>query len=90
LIAAAEHLEDQLNEWWVEQLGVPRERFRKTTYDRRPRNVDLTDDYHGVCVVQIQCTYLQQRILGLADAYLASRLDGGHGGTTNEDSLADL
>jgi hypothetical protein len=23
LIAAADHLEDQLNEWWMEQLGVP-------------------------------------------------------------------
>jgi hypothetical protein len=60
------------------------------TCDRRPRDVELTDEYHGICVVQYLDTYLQQCILGLAQAYLASRVDEGHGGTTNENSLADV
>lgn len=58
-------------------------RFQKTTYDQRPRDVELTHDYHGVGSVRYLDTYLQQRILGLAQAYLASRVGEGDGGRTN-------
>ena len=87
LIAAAQHLEEQLIEWWVRQLGVSREQFRKTNYDRRPRDVEITDDYHGVCAVRYPNIYLQQRILGLAQAYLSSRVDK-KDSETNQNPLA--
>jgi len=73
LIESAGPIEEQTVQWWVEQLDMPRERFRKATYDRRPRSVELSDDYHGVCVVSHFDTYLQQRLLGLAHAYLRTR-----------------
>jgi len=81
LVVAAEHLEEQLIKWWMQRLDISRERFRKTTYDRRSRGVELTDDYHGVCSIRYLDTYLQQRILGLAQAYLASRPGEGEGQT---------
>ena len=72
LIVAAEHLEPVLRAWWAHQLGISLDRFQPTTYDRRPRDTTLTDDYHGVCEVLRLDTYLQQRILGVAYGYLAS------------------
>jgi transposase-like protein len=75
LIAAAEHLEGGLRRWWSDELGVSLEQFQATTYDRRPREVILTQDYHGVCSVLCLDTALQQRILGVAHGYLASILN---------------
>ena len=75
LIIAAKHLEGELRHWWSEQLEVPQEQFRKTTYDSRPRDVILTEDYHGVCSVLCLDTALQQHILGVGRGYLAFALD---------------
>ncbi len=75
LIAAAEHLEGELRRWWSGELEVPQEQFQSTTYDRRPREVILTQEYRGVCSVLCLDTALQQRILGVAHGYLASTLD---------------
>lgn len=77
LIEAAEPFEDRLVVWWSQQLCVPRDRFQKTGYDRRPRQVQISDDYHGVCTIQCYDTSLQHQILGLAQGYLAAS-------TTNE------
>ena len=74
LIVAAEHLEEKLRRWWSDQLGVSQEQFQSTTYDRRPREVILTQDYCGVCSVLCLDTALQQRILGVAHGYLAAIL----------------
>lgn len=76
LIEAARSLEEQLIGWWSIRLQVPREQFQKSGYDRRPRQVDRTEDYHGVCTIQCHDTYLQQRILGLAHGYLAAFSSG--------------
>ena len=62
----------ELRAWWATRLGMPLTRFEKTCYDKRPREVNLTEDYHGVCILRCLDTYLQQRILGLAHSYLES------------------
>jgi len=77
LIFAAEHLEEELRIWWSNELAVPLVQFQATTYDRRPREVILTQDYHGVCSVLCLNTALQQRILGVAHGYLDFTLKEG-------------
>jgi len=73
LVEAAREREQQLVQWWSECLGLPRENFRKSTFDSRSQVSQVTDDYHGVCIVTYSDTYLQQRILGLARTYIHSR-----------------
>lgn len=75
LIIAAEPLESELRQWWANELAVPQEQFHRTTYDRRPHEAVLTQDYRGVCSVLCLNTALQQHILGVAHGYLASVLD---------------
>jgi hypothetical protein len=58
---------------WSEQVGYPVDQFLKTQFDSRSRVAELTGDYHGVCTVTYHDTYLQQRLLGLADNYLHLR-----------------
>lgn len=86
LIELAHPIEEQVVQWWMQQLDMPREQFRQTTYDRRPRSVKLSDDYHGVCVVSHFDTYLQQHLLGLAHTYLATRIGKGNEGEDKETS----
>jgi len=73
LVEAARPIEQQLKLWWSQQLGCPLNRFIKTQFDPRSRTAELTGDYHGVCTVTYYDTYLQQRLLGLAHAYIRSR-----------------
>ena len=75
LILAAADKEADLEEWWMRQLNVARARFKRTCYDRRPRKVIITDDYHGVCRVQCNDLHLQQHILGLAYSYIVKLAD---------------
>lgn len=70
LIEAAREKEGQLTWYWMERLNLPRENFRRTTYDKRSKTRTVTDDYRGVCVVTYSDVYLQQRILGLARTYI--------------------
>jgi len=77
LVEAARVREAEIIGWWMTQLCVQSQQFQQTTYDRRRREVELTEDYHGVCLITHHDTYLQQRILGLADAFIRSR--GGAG-----------
>jgi transcriptional regulator with XRE-family HTH domain len=73
LVEAAREREDQLIQWWAVRLSLPQGRFRPATFDRRSQTTEVTDDYHGVCVVHYSDIYLQQRILGLAKTYIHSR-----------------
>lgn len=75
LVEAARPFEQELKLWWSQQLACPLARFIKTQFDPRSRARQLTGDYHGVCTVTYNDTYLQQRLLGLAHAYLESRLE---------------
>ena len=70
VIEAAREQEEQLTWYWMERISLPRENFRRTTYDKRSKARTVTDDYHGVCVVTYSDVYLQQRILGLARTYI--------------------
>ncbi len=75
LVEAARPMEQALKLWWSQQLGCSLERFTKTQFDPRSRATELTDDYRGVCTVTCYDTALQQRLLGIAEAYLNSRLE---------------
>ena len=70
LVEAARSIEFELKLWWSSHLGIPLERFVRSQYDARNTTLVLTHDYHGVCTVSLGDTFLQQRLLGLAQAYL--------------------
>ena len=72
LIGAVRDRQEQLIQWWINQLDLPRENFRQSSFDSRSQVRRVTDDYHGVCVVTYSDIYLQQRILGLAKTYIHS------------------
>lgn len=73
LVAIARPQEEALRIWWSEQLGYGSDQFLKTQFDTRSAATELTGDYHGVCTATYHDTYLQQRLLGLADSYLRLR-----------------
>jgi transcriptional regulator with XRE-family HTH domain len=73
LIEAARAKEAKLISWWSEALGCSPGQFKKTQYDRRSKAALISDGYHGVCVVSYYDTFLQQRLIGLAQAYLSDR-----------------
>ncbi len=73
LVEAARPHELRLIGWWREQLACPEKSFRQSQFDRRSQATRISDDYHGVCTVTCNDTYLLQRILGLARTYIASK-----------------
>jgi transcriptional regulator with XRE-family HTH domain len=73
LVEGARSCEERLINWWSRQLVVGRERFYKTQYDPRSSITEVTENYHGVCTVTYNDTYLQQRILGTAYTYIRSK-----------------
>lgn len=73
LVEAARPLEQRLLQWWSRELGCPQEQFIKTQFDVRSHRTQVTEDYHGVCTITYHSTYLQERLLGLAYAYIQSR-----------------
>lgn len=70
LVEAARSVEHELKLWWSSELDIPLERFVRSQFDARSGALVLTHDYHGVCTVILGDTYLQQRLLGLAQAFL--------------------
>jgi transcriptional regulator with XRE-family HTH domain len=73
LVEAARPLERKLLQWWTRELGCRRGQFIKTQFDARSHRTRVTEDYHGVCTITYGSTYLQERILGLAYAYIHAR-----------------
>jgi len=73
LVDAARPVESQLRMWWSRQLDCSPDQFTKTQFDSRSRASRLTGDYRGVCTVTYHNTYLQQRLIGLGNAYIQSR-----------------
>jgi transcriptional regulator with XRE-family HTH domain len=69
LVEAARLLENQMIQWWAEQLKCSHRQFQKTQYDQRSRSSQITDDYHGVCTVTYNDTYLYERLVGVYSAY---------------------
>lgn len=69
IIEAARPLESQMIDWWVEQLSCSRTQFIKTQFDLRSKHTKLTGDYHGVCSITYNDTYLYERLMGVYSAY---------------------
>jgi transcriptional regulator with XRE-family HTH domain len=72
LINAAYPLEKEFISWWKNELYFPNARFIKTQYDSRSHKESITGDYHGVCTLTYYDTYLQQRIISLANTYIST------------------
>jgi transcriptional regulator with XRE-family HTH domain len=77
LIQSARTLESKIMEWWSMALNWPAEHFAKTQYDRRKTVSKVTNSYHGVCIATVYDTYLQERILGLAQAFIQHKPEDG-------------
>jgi hypothetical protein len=72
---AARHLENVMITWWAEQLSSSPEQFRKTQFDKRSKYSEIQGEYHGVCTVTYNDTYLFHRLLGVYSAYIQSRIE---------------
>ncbi len=70
LVNAALSYEQDFISWWKNELHYPNARFIRTQYDPRSHKGSIDDNYHGVCTLTYYDTYLQQRILSLANAYI--------------------
>lgn len=68
LAVAARALVPTCRQWWGQQLSCPPAIFRPTQFDRRQTVTATSADYHGVCTVTYNDTYLHQRVLGLGQA----------------------
>jgi hypothetical protein len=73
LVEAAKPIETELVAWWAQALHCSEEQFQKTQYDDRSKHPQLTGDYHGVCTITCNDTYLFHRISGIMSAYLKSK-----------------
>jgi len=73
LVEPARSREKSLMGWWTRALGTAPSRFTKTQFDARSSARSTSRDYRGVCTVTYNDTYLQQHILGLAQAYVRAR-----------------
>lgn len=69
LIEAARPLESRMIEWWAEQLDCSIRQFQKTQFDQRSKHTKITDDYHGVCSITYNDTYLYERLKGVYSTY---------------------
>jgi transcriptional regulator with XRE-family HTH domain len=77
LVEAARPLEQELIRWWARELDCSEDQFNKTQFDTRSHQTKVTEDYYGVCTITHNSTYLKERILGLAQAYVQSRTSSG-------------
>jgi transcriptional regulator with XRE-family HTH domain len=69
LIEAAHPLENQMINWWAEQLSCSPDQFTKTQFDKRSKHTNVTEDYRGVCTITYNDTYLYERLTGVYTAY---------------------
>jgi transcriptional regulator with XRE-family HTH domain len=76
LIELARPLEKQMLEWWAFQLSCSTTQFAKTQFDPRSKRTEITGDYHGVCSITHNDTYLYERLTGVYFAYVTQRIGG--------------
>jgi hypothetical protein len=72
LVPAAQKIEADLVRWWARELQISPGDFDKTQYDNRSRATQLTGTYHGICTITYADTFLQQRLIGLAQSYTSA------------------
>jgi transcriptional regulator with XRE-family HTH domain len=70
LIEVARSLEFQMIDWWAKQLFCSPSQFMKTQFDRRSKYTNITNDYHGVCTITYNDTYLYERLVGVYSSYI--------------------
>jgi transcriptional regulator with XRE-family HTH domain len=90
LIELARPLEQQLQSFWCQQMDCPPGQFLKAQFNRRSGASTITADYHGVCTVTYHDTYLQQRLLGLANTYIGIQSTPPRTETKKEATVGEL
>ena len=73
LVELARPLEAEMKFWWAEQLRCSTSQFIKSQYDPRSQNAELTGDYHGVCTITYNDTYLYERLVGVYSTYVGGK-----------------
>jgi len=76
LIELARPLEAQMVEWWAVHLSCSITQFSKTQFDPRSKRTEITGNYHGVCSITYNDTYLYERLTGVYSAYITQRIEG--------------
>jgi transcriptional regulator with XRE-family HTH domain len=74
LVIAAITFENDFIDWWKTELRYPSARFSKTQYDPRSQVKKVTGNYHGVCTLTYCDSYLQRKLVSLANVYINSRI----------------
>jgi len=70
LIGAAQPMESRMINWWGKQLFCSSAQFMKTQFDQRSKQTKITNDYHGVCTITYNDTYLYERLVGVYSSYI--------------------
>ncbi len=70
LIEAARPMESYMMDWWAKQLFCSPAQFRRTQFDQRSKHTDITNDYHGVCTITYNDTYLYEHLVGVYSSYI--------------------
>jgi transcriptional regulator with XRE-family HTH domain len=73
LVEAARPYENQMKQWWAEQLHCTISQFIKSQFDKRSQSQKLTGDYHGVCTITYNDTYLYERLVGVYSSYVGGQ-----------------
>lgn len=70
LVEIARPHESRMKTWWANQLSCSLSQFIKTQFDQRSQASELTGDYHGVCTITYNDTYLYERLVGVYSTYM--------------------
>jgi transcriptional regulator with XRE-family HTH domain len=70
LVEAARPIESRMINWWAKQLFCSPTQFMRTQFDRRSKYTGITNNYHGVCTVTYNDTYLYERLVGVYSTYI--------------------
>jgi transcriptional regulator with XRE-family HTH domain len=74
LVEAARSLESYLIIWWAKQLFCSPAQFKRTQFDKRSKYANITNDYHGVCTITYNDTYLYERLVGIYSSYIIQNI----------------
>ena len=77
IFARADQTEEDLIEYWSQELSIPETQFQKTQFDKRTSGSASRDGYHGVCAVNYSDASMQRRILAIGQEMIKCICKGG-------------
>jgi len=61
--------EDEIKQYWREQLGIPIEQFKYAVFDKRSVGRVTYDHYKGVCLLQCGNIAIQRKLISLYNLF---------------------